>query len=217
MKQTALAMLFLLSACGSTPAGDAVPDVQPDASDTTGGDTLTDASDSVDSGVGADTSDTADVPDTNTCPADQGGACCCAGDVAEKLVCSAGTWQCPSGFGKFYGDQCNGSKCGGPCSLPCPMDVVDSSDVQDDAPVDSGEDTAPEDTATPEDTQANGNAALCTSTGGEVVTGKCCTAASDFPDECAIGGCTCAPQYLKDIQKCNCAGGKCFTPGTGCH
>ena len=145
--------------------------------------------------------DVPDTTDTGACPSDQGGACCCAGDVAANLTCNAGTWTCPKGYGMFYGDQCNGSKCGGPCSLPCPMDTIDSSD-----------DTGPKDDVNPGDP-----AALCAATGGEVVTAQCCSSSSDFPDTCGVGGCTCAPQYLKDIQKCNCAVGKCFTPGTGCH
>ena len=202
--------------------------------------------------------------------------CCCAGDVAEKLLCSAGAWTCPKGFGLFHGDQCNGSKCGGPCSMACPMDVVDTSDVPDTAPVcpgltettcccaddvvtdlvcsagawkcpagysmftgkwcssecgspcslpcaDAGPtDTGPQDTGTQDtgpkdDVKPSDAAALCMSTGGSVVTAKCCSASSDFPDTCGIGGCTCAPAYLKDIQKCECAVGKCFKVGTGCQ
>jgi hypothetical protein len=143
--------------------------------------------------------DVPDTTDTGACPGDQGGACCCAGDVADQLFCSAGTWECPKGFGKFYGDQCNGSKCGGPCSLPCPMDA------------------GPTDTGPKDDVNPNDPAALCTATGGAVVTAQCCSSSSDFPDTCGVGGCTCAPQYLKDIQKCDCGSGKCFGVSIGCH
>ncbi len=148
--------------------------------------------------------DVPDTADTGGCPSDQGGACCCAGDVAANLTCSAGTWTCPKGYGMFYGDQCNGSKCGGPCSLPCAPDA---------GPTDTG----PTDTGPQADGSADPHVTLCTSTGGSVVTAKCCSASSDFPDTCGVGGCSCAPAYLKDIQKCECGAGKCFSAGTGCH
>ena len=80
------------------------------ATDTAGDDT-----------AGGDTTADADASD---CPSDTGGLCCCAGDVATSLVCVDGAWSCPSGFGTFKGDQCNGSVCGGPCSLPCPSPAV---------------------------------------------------------------------------------------------
>ena len=144
-----------------------------------------------------------DVIDTGACSGSGGGACCCAGDVAAQLVCQQGVWQCPAGFGKYFGDQCNGSICGGPCSLPCPLDVG----AADGGSGDGGSlDIDPSDPA-----------ALCEATGGTVTTGKCCSGASDFPNECSVGGCTCAPQYLKDILRCVCGGGSCFTPGVGCN
>lgn len=100
-----------------------------------------------------------------------------------------------------------------------PMDSQDGQGT--DATVDIADvpDTGPTDTGPSEDIHTDGGSALadlCASTGGTVYTGKCCSSASDFPDECGIGGCTCAPQYLKDIQRCDCGAGKCFKQATGC-
>ncbi len=209
MKCIVLAGTLWLCACGATTSSgggssdvggtDALSDVQGAQT----GDIQADVKD----GQGTDvTVDTVDVQDTSdaACPSDPGGACCCAGDVAANLTCSAGAWTCPAGYGKYFGDQCNGSKCGGPCSLPCPMDAGET-------------DTSKDDTGPGPDADSSPAATLCTSTGGTVYSGQCCSSANDFPDECGIGGCTCAPQYLKDIHRCNCGAGKCFKTGTGCN
>jgi hypothetical protein len=31
-----------------------------------------------------------------------------------------------------------------------------------------------------------------------------------------VGGCTCPPAFLKDIQRCQCPPGRCFDPVVGC-
>jgi hypothetical protein len=96
-------------------------DVQTDSSDvqTDSSDVQTDTSD-----VQTDASDVqTDAPDSQTdasCTGTPPGTCCCDGDIAGNIVCKGGTWACTTG--SFYsGEQCDGSKCGGPCSLPCPM------------------------------------------------------------------------------------------------
>jgi len=57
--------------------------------------------------------------------------------------------------------------------------------------------------------------AACTASGGTVVTGKCCTSASDFPNSCLIGACGCGPNDSKDTKTCDCGLDKCFD-GTRC-
>ena len=59
-------------------------------------------------------------------------------------------------------------------------------------------------------------AALCTSTGGTIDTATCCLSASDFPNRCALGGCSCGPGSTHTIRVCNCPSGMCFTPASGC-
>ncbi len=109
------------TAAADTVAGDTA------AEDTaTAGDTSAADSSAADTAVADTSAADADAADTNpaNCPANDEGLCCCAGDVAAELTCVDGAWTCPSGFGTFKGDQCNGSVCGGPCSLPCPSPAV---------------------------------------------------------------------------------------------
>ena len=144
-------------------------------------------------GGGADgaTDAPAEASDGATCDeAAKASLCCCDGDLAADLTCAAGEWACPSGFGRFSGGQCNGLACGGPCSLPCPLDAGD------DGPV--------------------GPAALCTSTGGTLATATCCQATGDFPDLCSVGACGCPPQSSHSVAVCACAVG-CFDPAVGCR
>ncbi len=212
MNRLFLAAIFLTGACGTTTSGGGAvadttgSDLQLADSDAVGTDAISDVAADVPDGQGTDAS--LDIADADAgCPMiPMPLTCCCDGDVTTSLICSAGAWACPQGYGMFTGEQCNGSTCGGPCSLPCAPDTVDTSDAHDDA----GPDSAGPDSSDP-------HAALCTSTGGTVYTGQCCAAASDFPDECLIGACTCAPGYLKEIPRCNCGGGKCFSATTGCH
>ena len=58
-------------------------------------------------------------------------------------------------------------------------------------------------------------AELCTATGGVVKTGQCCASASDFPQTCSVGACSCAPSSSKTISLCDCGTG-CFSPTVGC-
>jgi hypothetical protein len=46
-------------------------------------------------------------------------ACCCDGDVGGKgPFCSGGSLSCATGFGLYFGADCN-RECG-PCAIPCP-------------------------------------------------------------------------------------------------
>jgi hypothetical protein len=63
---------------------------------------------------------------------------------------------------------------------------------------------------------AGGLGAECTATGGTVDSGLCCASASDFPDDCAIGACSCSPSNSHTVQRCTCPTGQCFKPGNGC-
>lgn len=69
-----------------------------------------------------------------------------------------------------------------------------------------------------EGTGANGAtdlATLCTETGGTAASIGCCQGASDFPNLCVIGACTCQPSgYM--VRACVCSGMKCFDPEVGC-
>ena len=216
------------AACGNSTSSGALPesDVQDDSGLAGDAADTADTSDTANSGADGVADGVADAADTASCPGIGGVVCCCAGDVATNLVCEAGEWTCPKGYGKFTGQQCNGSVCGGPCSLPC-ADVVPSPDVADTVTfVDTAaDDVAPHDDADAAEDVAQADIAaadtsaaetLCTSTGGTVYTGQCCSGTGDFPGECAIGGCTCAPQYLSDIHRCDCGMGKCFDPTVGC-
>jgi len=55
------------------------------------------------------------------------------------------------------------------------------------------------------------NAQICIDSGGTVTTSQCCTSTNDFPDDCAIGACGCAPEYSHEVKVCNCGEGKCFS------
>jgi hypothetical protein len=59
------------------------------------------------------------------------------------------------------------------------------------------------------------DAELCTASGGTVGAGTCCLSASDFPDNCRVGPCSCGPGSTHVISVCQCKVG-CFVPGTGC-
>ncbi len=55
----------------------------------------------------------------------------------------------------------------------------------------------------------------CINSGGTVATGTCCESVDDFPNNCLIGACGCAPKYSHQIKTCNCGEGKCWD-GTAC-
>jgi len=46
----------------------------------------------------------------------------------------------------------------------------------------------------------------CTESGGTVATSLCCKSVDDFPDNCAIGACGCAPDQSHEVKVCNCGG-----------
>ncbi|MFH1559591.1 MAG: hypothetical protein ABIC19_03685, partial [Patescibacteria group bacterium] len=50
----------------------------------------------------------------------------------------------------------------------------------------------------------------CIDSGGSVSTGLCCESAGDFPGNCAIGACGCAPEYSHEVKICGCGKDKCF-------
>jgi hypothetical protein len=62
---------------------------------------------------------------------------------------------------------------------------------------------------------ASSLAALCTATGGQIVSTLCCNSATDFPNSCLGGACGCASSNSHTVSTCTCATG-CFAPGYGC-
>lgn len=50
----------------------------------------------------------------------------------------------------------------------------------------------------------------CVESGGTVSTASCCQSTEDFPGNCAIGACGCAPEYSHEVKFCGCGKGKCF-------
>ena len=63
---------------------------------------------------------------------------------------------------------------------------------------------------------ASALATLCTSTGGQISSGLCCTSAADFPDSCMTGACGCSPTSSHTVATCTCPNGSCFSTKTGC-
>jgi hypothetical protein len=89
--------------------------------------------------------------------------------------------------------------------------VVDASPA--DATADGGArdgGAAAGDTGSAEDAAQRDPATACTATGGVVTTAPCCFQVGDFPDTCAAGACTCAPQYSTTTKVCDCPSGTCF-------
>lgn len=82
-------------------------------------------------------------------------------------------------------------------------DATTQQDVVTDAPSDAAGD--------------GGLASLCTSTGGTVSSGLCCTQTTDFPSTCTTGPCGCSPQNSHQVQICQCPKNKCFSSPQGCH
>ncbi|MBU2496456.1 MAG: hypothetical protein KJ767_00150 [Nanoarchaeota archaeon] len=50
----------------------------------------------------------------------------------------------------------------------------------------------------------------CLNSGGTIKTSLCCQSVSEFPDNCAVGACGCAPEYSHEINICSCGENKCF-------
>lgn len=50
----------------------------------------------------------------------------------------------------------------------------------------------------------------CTDSGGIISTSLCCATSPDFPNNCLIGACGCAPENSHQVKVCNCGEGKCF-------
>jgi hypothetical protein len=55
----------------------------------------------------------------------------------------------------------------------------------------------------------------CLDSGGTVATVSCCGQTQNFPNNCAIGACGCAPTNSHQIKTCNCEPGECFD-GNAC-
>ncbi len=50
----------------------------------------------------------------------------------------------------------------------------------------------------------------CWATGGTVLSQQCCSSTEDFPNNCVIGACGCAPEYSHPVRTCQCPEGHCF-------
>ena len=59
--------------------------------------------------------------------------------------------------------------------------------------------------------ESNSRAQACIDSGGTITTSQCCESVGDFPGDCAIGACGCAPEYSREIKVCNCGEDKCFS------
>ena len=55
----------------------------------------------------------------------------------------------------------------------------------------------------------------CLNSGGSIGAASCCQSSGDFPNNCAIGACGCAPASSHQVKTCNCGEGKCFD-GNSC-
>jgi hypothetical protein len=55
----------------------------------------------------------------------------------------------------------------------------------------------------------------CIASGGTVGTSMCCLAVGDFPNNCSVGACGCAPGDSHEVKVCDCPAGKCFD-GNSC-
>jgi hypothetical protein len=60
------------------------------------------------------------------------------------------------------------------------------------------------------------NAQRCLQTGGVPSASLCCPGTGDFPDNCAVGVCTCAPATSHTIDTCLCPNGGCYQATLGC-
>ena len=56
---------------------------------------------------------------------------------------------------------------------------------------------------------------LCTASGGQISSGLCCTSATDFPNSCLDGACSCSSTNSHTVSICTCGAG-CYLPGYGC-
>jgi Right handed beta helix region len=55
----------------------------------------------------------------------------------------------------------------------------------------------------------------CLASGGTGASAMCCVSTGDFPDTCAIGACSCAPDASHAVRVCDCGAGSCFD-GSAC-
>jgi len=60
----------------------------------------------------------------------------------------------------------------------------------------------------------SGKEQACKNSGGTVTISSCCISAGDFPGNCGIGSCGCAPENSHEVKVCNCPQGKCFNGNT---
>jgi hypothetical protein len=61
----------------------------------------------------------------------------------------------------------------------------------------------------------NGKEKACLDSSGTVGSASCCGQTQDFPNNCAIGACGCAPANSHQVKTCECGEGKCFD-GNSC-
>lgn len=71
----------------------------------------------------------------------------------------------------------------------------------------------PPDQALPPD---DGGDARCAAAGAAPGMALCCLATNDYPNQCKIGGCSCAPGNSHMVKTCVCPMGKCFN-GVACQ
>lgn len=145
---TRIVMLgLLLAGCpsdgesGKKGAGDVVQ-APTDTAEPTDVEAPTDTGEPTDPGEPSDPglpSDPGPTDDPGGAACDEAAAatlCCCDYDAVTQLICEAGEWTCPNGYGLFSGNECSW-ECGGPCSLPCqdedvtepPADLVEPTEV----------------------------------------------------------------------------------------
>jgi hypothetical protein len=94
--------------------------------------------------------------------------------------------------------------------------TIDMAGTNPDAPAAvTGEDAGPSLAEAGSDATAS-LALRCTSTGGVVRNTACCETVTDFPNLCAPGACSCAPQSSRMVLTCVCPAPACFVQSLGC-
>ncbi|MFH1424158.1 MAG: hypothetical protein ABIG20_00585 [archaeon] len=112
--------------------------------------------------------------------------CECDGELIKNMSCPPNA-MCDGGT--YY---CTG-KCG-----ECELVKPEPSEEEQDKPIEE---------KTPEQN--------CIEEGGKVSTLSCCKSAGDFPNQCLVGACGCAPDYSHEVKICQCGASMCFN-GTHC-
>jgi hypothetical protein len=138
-------------------------------------------------------------------------------------VCESSGWvcHCPPPAEALPRDAANDSSPldGGPLDASLvDASLVDASPVEARTTVDAPRIEAGTTDATPVDaTAGDQGATLCITTGGTVATQSCCASASDFPDTCAVGACSCPPSGSHSVKVCQCPSTQCYDTIAGCR